>query len=129
MTKGFTVPNPGVVKMGPVTVSTACPYCPHHPWKTLRGMKDHVRSKHLEHYHSWLLAAGLRGMTKQEKQARRLEELRNDPRFTAARYDEVIKLRMLLLEFLDYGLDSEMARFHNRILDLSKTWGKKGDCI
>lgn len=126
---GFTPPKFGTVTLGPITETSPCPYCPHHPWKTIRGMKDHVRAKHLPQYHGWLLAAGLRGMTKQEKQARRLEDLRNDPALTAARYDEIIKLRMLLLEFLDYGLDHEMASFHNRIVDLSNTWGKKGDCV
>jgi hypothetical protein len=135
---GFKPPRMGEVTLGPMTVTFLykCPYCTRH-WEReqsktqgiTRAMKHHVRQVHPREYQAWLLAAGLRGKTKAEKHADYIERLRNDESLTAARYDEIIKLRMLLLEFLDYGLDSEMARFHNRIAELSNTWGKKGDCV
>lgn len=51
--------------------------------------------------------------------------LRNDVTKTAARYDEIIALRMLLLDVLE---DTEYVDIE-RIRRASMRWGKKGDCV
>ena len=89
-------------------------------------MKDHVRAKHPQKYQAWLLAAGLRGLTRQEKQAAHLARIRNDESLTAARYDEIIKLRMLLLDIME---TAECDLLRRRIEKAAAGWGKKGDCV
>lgn len=119
-----------------------CPFCTRQ-WERLLGdtktilgaIKHHVRAMHPLEYHKWLLNVGLRGKTKAEKHADHIERLRNDPDLTAARYDEIVKLRMLLLDILDdlkddwgeYALGAK--NMAGRIEHFAKTWGKKGDCV
>lgn len=74
--------------------------------------------------------------TRRLKLLQRLEELKNDPTKTAARYDEVIKLRMHLLDILEDNRLLELveqypwiANIRLRIAKESKMWGRKGDCV
>lgn len=132
---GFRPPVSGEATLGPmmVTFLYKCPFCTRH-WERefskahgiTRAMKYHVRQMHPSEYHGWLLKAGLRGFTKQEKQARHIERIRGDRDQTEARYDEIIKLRMLLLDIMETAECDALAR---RIERASATWGKKGDCV
>ena len=65
------------------------------------------------------------------------QAIRSDVTQTEARYDEIVSLRMLLLDILD-GLDSAedegltrhyTATFRERIKKRTPTWGKKDDCV
>lgn len=64
--------------------------------------------------------------------------LRLDTTKTAARYDEIIQLRMLLLDILEgtatlelsEGIDKDrIDRYRQRIEETSVKWGRKGDCV
>jgi hypothetical protein len=66
-----------------------------------------------------------------EEQKAALDDLRSDPRKTAERYDEIISLRMFLLDIHDVLKNEEEPKLRSlakRIHDRSKRWGKKGDC-
>jgi hypothetical protein len=62
------------------------------------------------------------------------ERIRNDETLTAARYDEIVELRMLLMD-IDEMLDESgmfpdvLSRIRKPIQDRVKKWGKKGDCV
>jgi hypothetical protein len=61
------------------------------------------------------------------------EKLRLDATLTAARYDEIVTLRILLMEVADdlEGLDhpSDRSRLRERILKRAEVWGTKGDIV
>jgi hypothetical protein len=58
---------------------------------------------------------------------------RDDPAKTSARYDEIIKLRMMLLDIADIAgtiaHEPELERDRIRIVNRAKHWGRKGDCV
>lgn len=61
-----------------------------------------------------------------------LIDLRSDPKRSAARYDEIIKLREFLLVIREDLRRSEdpYARYVRReILRVARTWGKPGDVV
>ena len=64
-----------------------------------------------------------------------VERIRNDASKTAERYDEIIALRMLLLDFVEIVTDGDeidneaIDKFKDKLLARAKTWGKKGDCV
>lgn len=67
----------------------------------------------------------------------KLAEIRNDPNQTQARYDEIIRLRMFILDFQDdiernqdlgtVVLDAN--RWTSKIERFQARWGRKGDCV
>ena len=58
------------------------------------------------------------------------QALVSDASKTAARYHEIVALRMLLLDILDEFEDQQHYRaLRKRINHKAKTWGKKGDCV
>lgn len=60
----------------------------------------------------------------------RATRMRLDESKTAARYDEIIKLRMLLLDVLeDLGEFTSGTTRMDHIEKLAQKWGKKGDCV
>ena len=61
-----------------------------------------------------------------------LADIRSDPTKTAARYDEIIALRMFLLDIkeeLSKDNDPLIQRVRRDILRRARTWGKEGDCV
>lgn len=62
-----------------------------------------------------------------------INAIRDDVSRTAARYDEIIKLRMMLLDIADIAgtiaHEPELERVRIRILNRAKRWGRKGDCV
>ena len=69
---------------------------------------------------------------------RELAALRTDTAKTAARYDEILHLRMLLLDVLDdvdSSHDDDEGRIHvsratvEQIRRDAKRYGRKGDCV
>jgi hypothetical protein len=62
----------------------------------------------------------------------KLIAIRNDETKTAARYDEIITLRMKLLDILDELERDQIIEGNKwipRIEEMAKKWGKKGDCV
>lgn len=56
-----------------------------------------------------------------------LVALRNDAARTAARYDEILALRMLLLDMLE---DEDLPeQWQEEIERRSRAWGAPGDCV
>jgi hypothetical protein len=53
--------------------------------------------------------------------------IRHDPTKSAERYDEIIELRMLLMDVMDYSEIPSALRA--RIERRAKKWGAKGDCV
>ena len=66
-------------------------------------------------------------MNKRLAAALRIQRLRLDPEKTAARYDEIIKLRMSLLNMQERF--ASIDEVYIMIKTLSESWGKKGDCV
>lgn len=74
---------------------------------------------------------------KAEQHAASLAALRSDPSKTAERYDEIIALRMLLIDVVEYvevDIDDDrmldpLGTLRFRIEERAKRWGKKGDCV
>ena len=67
-----------------------------------------------------------------EEAQRALIDLRSDPRKTSARYDEIISLRMLLLDIQDKLSRSEdpaVLQIRKDIDERAKQWGKREDCV
>ena len=67
-----------------------------------------------------------------EEAQRALIDLRSDPRKTSARYDEIISLRMLLLDIQDKLSRSEdpaVLQIRKDIDKRAKQWGKREDCV
>jgi hypothetical protein len=68
-----------------------------------------------------------------------IERIRQDTTQAAARYQEILDLRMLLLDILDAvdGLDDDDRARRSRDLQhamqdirrRARAWGKKGDCV
>lgn len=71
---------------------------------------------------------GSSGLGKSKYQQDKLWEIRNDPKMTAIRYDEIIKLRMLLLDILEDLEEAGEDGMADRIKYHSKKWGNPGDC-
>jgi hypothetical protein len=74
------------------------------------------------------------GCIRVDKIPERLTRIRNDETKTAARYDEIIALRMLLMDINDAidesGMFPDVAeRLKQKIVERAKRWGKKGDCV
>jgi hypothetical protein len=77
-------------------------------------------------------------ITKAELQREHIAEIRADSSRTAERYDEIVALRMLLLDVVerikDWDLDylrigPQAEHLVKRIEDRSESWGKEGDCV
>ena len=69
-----------------------------------------------------------------DEQLAELAELRSDPRLSELRYDEIIALRMFLLDIQGdlhniYDDDPIIRRICKAISKRARTWGKKGDCV
>lgn len=63
-----------------------------------------------------------------------IERIRKDRSKTAERYDEIIRLRMLLMDVLDTvevgdEFFDPMGGLRQRIEQQAKKWGLKGDCV
>lgn len=69
-----------------------------------------------------------------EEQKSLLIDIRSDPKMVSRRYDEIIALRMFLLdireaiETADFE-DPKLKKIEKQITALSRKWGKKGDCV
>jgi hypothetical protein len=60
------------------------------------------------------------------------EERRSNPLKSAARYDEIMHLRMFLLNInhqLYRSQEPEALTLRREIMKLAIQWGKKGDCV
>ncbi len=70
-----------------------------------------------------------------QAQKQKLDQIRNDGSRTVARYDEIIKLRTLLLDLMEEAdrqeppLTGVEIRLIDKVKEMSKKWGKKGDCV
>lgn len=69
-----------------------------------------------------------------------LEAMRNDPSKTAARYDEIVRLRMMLMDVEEMivrivddlcpgAQQRQLERARSSILKAARRWGRKGDCV
>lgn len=64
-------------------------------------------------------------------------KIRSDTTLTEARYEEIVSLRMLLLDVndtleaneQDFMEDFRWKSIKEKIDKQAKTWGKKGDCV
>jgi len=67
-----------------------------------------------------------------EETERALIDLRSDPKKTALRYDEIISLRMFLLDIQDELSRSEdpaALKVRKDISERAKQWGKREDFV
>lgn len=67
----------------------------------------------------------------EEKLAEYVDE-RSDPKLTAQRYDEIVKLRMMLLDIrslLTGNNHPKAERIRDMIQKEARTWGEDGDCV
>jgi len=63
---------------------------------------------------------------------KQLIQIRKDPTKTEARYDEIIELRMLLLDILETTIGLELPELNDLTVVIQKRaakWGLKGDCV
>ena len=62
-----------------------------------------------------------------------LHDIKTDPTKSATRYEEIIDLRMFLLDIKDrlkkYNTTEERTRITEAILARAQKWGEEGDCV
>ena len=71
-------------------------------------------------------------LTSTDKARAALADLRSDPKKTSARYDEIISLRMFLLDIQDELANDEDPKaiaIRKDIGTRAARWGKRGDCV
>lgn len=95
-------------------------------YATKRAERQHAKKRTLENCRS------NSGIIRVDKIPDKLTRIRLDASKTAARYDEIVKLRMLILGLID---DCDLEEAHRRLEQwrkkaeqMSKGWGAKGDC-